>query len=80
MNQVSKRPGAEPAYVVEFGGASHGFLEGRADLGGPLNASRTIAYRLNAVTRRQEDFVDFIEKRRVYVSPALRINVGRARR
>lgn len=71
VNLVSKRPRPETFADVQFTAGSYGFLEPAVDLGAALNDEKSVYMRLNALYRDQDSFVDYANKQRFYVAPAL---------
>lgn len=51
INKVSKRPRDKAHYQVELQGGSYDRLQGAFDIGGPIDASGTLLYRLIGVAR-----------------------------
>jgi iron complex outermembrane receptor protein len=76
VNLVSKRPRPETFADTYFTIGSYSFYEPAVDIGAPLNNSKTVYARLNALYRDQESFVDFVHKRRAFVAPALTWEIG----
>ena len=74
VNQVSKRPGATPTLDIEAMGGSFGTWQGAIDLGGPLNSEGSVAGRLVGLYRDLGDSIDFNDKKRLYVSPSLKLS------
>ncbi|WP_298207922.1 TonB-dependent siderophore receptor [Acidovorax sp.] len=58
VNYVSKRPQADPLRTVKMGAGSYGWRSAEFDLTGPLNADRTLRYRLDGGASRGGSFVD----------------------
>lgn len=71
VNLVSKKPLPETFAEVQFTAGSYGFLEPAVDLGATLNDDKSVYLRLNALYRDQDSFVDYANKRRIYIAPAL---------
>jgi iron complex outermembrane receptor protein len=71
INYVSKRPLAKPFHEVEFGVGSHNQIEGRFDLSGPLDKEGKWLYRLTGLSNGGGTQVDFADKNRVFIAPAL---------
>lgn len=71
VNTITKKPLPEHRYEVGFTGGSFGQLRPTVDLTGPLNASRTVLYRLNAAYDRGNSYRDLIEHENSFVAPAL---------
>lgn len=76
VNIVSKRPKRDPFADVQLTLGSNGFYEPALDVGGSLNEKGTVYARLTALYRDQDSFVDFANKQRTYVAPALTWEVG----
>ena len=76
VNLVSKRPRFEPHYDLGLTVGSYDFYEGTFDLGGPLNADKTIAVRAVGLYLDRNDFVDFVDKQRAYFAPSLTFKLG----
>jgi len=71
INSVTKRPQTEPYHEVsaEIGNDNRRQLS--ADLTGPLDAEGVWSYRLTALARKSDTFIDYGRNDRVYVAPAL---------
>ena len=76
VNLVSKRPRFEPHYDLGLTIGSYDFYEGTFDLGGAVNADKTIAVRATGLYLDRNDFVDFVEKQRAYFAPAVTFKLG----
>lgn len=76
VNLVSKRPGTTPVFDLDVMGGSFGTWEGAIDVGGALNADGSVTARLNGVYRELGDSIDYNDKQRIYVSPALGLKSG----
>ncbi len=70
-NTITKKPLSEHRYEVGFTGGGFGQLRPTVDLTGPLNASRTVLFRVNAAYDRGNSYRDLIEHENSFVSPAL---------
>ncbi|KAF1051238.1 MAG: Ferrichrome outer membrane transporter/phage receptor [Stenotrophomonas maltophilia] len=70
-NQVSKRPTSEPLHEVFAGVGSHGRVESGFDLGGALNDSGTLSYRLTGVGSKNDTQVDHARQEHFYIAPAI---------
>lgn len=72
INLVTKKPLSEPFYSAELQVGSFGFFRPTIDLSGPLNASETWLYRLNAAYETEGGFRDFDQNvDRVFIAPVL---------
>lgn len=71
VNQVSRRPGADPRYYAEVGAGSFGSAHAAVDLNTPLSSDGRIAARLVGLYRHLGDSVDFNDRARLYLSPSV---------
>lgn len=71
VNTITKKPLTEHRYEFGFTGGGFGQLRPTVDLTGPLNASRTVLYRVNAAHDRGNSYRDLIEHENSFVAPAL---------
>ena len=71
VNTITKKPLAEHRYEIGFTAGGFGQLRPTVDLGGPLNASRTVLFRLNAAYDRGNSYRDLVEHENSFVAPAL---------
>ncbi|MEH2182394.1 TonB-dependent receptor plug domain-containing protein [Nostoc sp.] len=71
VNIVMKQPLREPYYFLEGSAGSFNFYRGAIDLSGPVNADKTVLYRLGVAARTTESFGDFYEQQRYNVAPSL---------
>jgi iron complex outermembrane recepter protein len=77
INLVSEQPLAEPYFAAELDVGSYTFLRPSIDLSGPLNADRTVLYRLNAEYTYEDGFRDFEQDvSRIFLSPVIRWQIG----
>src|SRR5260370_13601179 len=67
----SKAPQADAFAQVQFPGGSYGFYEPAIDAGTSLNRSHTLYARINLLYRPAGSFVNYVNRHRVYVAPAL---------
>ncbi|OMG78349.1 hypothetical protein BIZ92_32855 [Achromobacter xylosoxidans] len=71
INLISKRPTADPLHEI---GVTYGRYNRRqltTDHSGALNDSGTLLYRLTALGRKSNTFVDYGKDDRVFIAPAL---------
>ncbi|WP_107666508.1 TonB-dependent siderophore receptor [Cyanothece sp. BG0011] len=72
INIVTKQPQEEPFYEVQFQAGNRGFLSPSIDLNSPLNADKTLLYRINFSYRNEESFRDFdTYMERKFIAPSL---------
>ncbi|MBF2048457.1 MAG: TonB-dependent receptor [Elainella sp. C42_A2020_010] len=77
INIITEQPLEEPFYSVELQAGSFGFVRPTVDLSGPLNADRTLLYRLNLAYERGDGFRDFDQGiERIFVAPVLLWRIG----
>jgi iron complex outermembrane recepter protein len=70
VNLVSKQPLSKPFYEGQFQAGSYGFINPQIDFSGPLTADQRLRYRLNALYRREDGFLDDNrENRRLFIAP-----------
>lgn len=71
INQVSKRPTAEPLNEVNLSAASHGRYQAGFDIGRPLNSDGSLLFRINGTVRDAKTQTDHAIDDRSYIAPAL---------
>ncbi|EAZ90635.1 TonB-dependent receptor [Crocosphaera chwakensis] len=72
INIVTKQPQEEAFYEVQFQAGNRGFLSPTIDLNSPLNADKTLLYRINFSYRNEESFRDFdTYMERKFIAPSL---------
>jgi iron complex outermembrane recepter protein len=71
INFISKKPQRDPRYTLEATLGNFDLYSGRADLTGPLNADKTLLYRLNVSAQESNTYVDFVDNDRYSVAPTL---------
>ncbi|MEH2290620.1 TonB-dependent siderophore receptor [Nostoc sp.] len=71
VNIVTKQPLREPYYFIEGSAGSYNSYRGAIDLSGPINADKTVLYRLGVAARTTESFIDFYQHQFYNVSPSL---------
>ncbi|MEH2286527.1 TonB-dependent siderophore receptor [Nostoc sp.] len=77
LNIVTKQPLAEPFYAVEGTIGNFDFYRPTFDISGPLNADKTIRYRLNAAYQNSGSFVDFVKTEQAFVAPVISFELGK---
>lgn len=76
VNLVTKLPTAQPFYEVEGTIGNFNFYRPSVDISGPLNAERTIGYRLNLLYQNSDTFVDFVDIERFFAAPVFSFQLG----
>ncbi|MEI1374009.1 TonB-dependent siderophore receptor [Nostoc sp. UHCC 0926] len=71
INLVTKQPLSEPYYAADFTAGSYGFYRPTFDISGPLNADKTLLYRLNVAYQNSGSFRDFVDTERIFIAPSL---------
>jgi iron complex outermembrane receptor protein len=71
INYITKQPLSQPFYELQGSVGNYDTYRGAIDLTGPLNASKTVLYRLNLAAQTNESFLDFLETQRFVVAPKL---------
>ena len=71
VNYVTKKPLAEPFYLLEASIGNYDLYGGAVDLTGSLNEEKTVLYRLNGFAETNESFLDFYDRQRYQIAPAL---------
>lgn len=71
VNLVSKRPREDRFTDIGIATGSYGLVETTIDSNSALSPSGNLLGRLNLVYRDSDDFVNFSDKNRIYVAPAL---------
>ncbi|MDF5721949.1 MAG: TonB-dependent siderophore receptor [Rhizonema sp. PD37] len=77
INRVTKQPLSQPYYFGQVRVGSEKTVEPSIDFSGPLNQDRTLLYRLNADYLSADSFVDFVNRQRYFVAPALTWLIGK---
>lgn len=72
INTVSKRPTVEPLRELNVEAGSFRRRQVSADFGGALDQDGTWSYRLTALRRDSDTFVDHVPDDRTYVAPAIK--------
>lgn len=76
INVVTKQPLTKPYYAADFTIGNYDFYRPTLDISGPLNADKTILYRLNTAYQSSGSFVDFVELERFLLSPTISFQLG----
>jgi iron complex outermembrane receptor protein len=71
INFITKQPLLEPYYNFDFIAGSYNFYRPTIDISGPLNDSKTLAYRLNIAYENAESFRDLVRTERILIAPTL---------
>ena len=76
INLVTKQPLSEPYYAADFTAGSYSFYRPTFDISGPLNADKTLLYRLNVAYQNSGSFRDFVDTERIFIAPSLTWKIG----
>ena len=71
VNYITKKPLAEPFYSLEASIGNYDLYGGAVDLTSSLNEEKTVLYRLNGFAETNESFLDFYDRQRYQIAPAL---------
>lgn len=71
VNMVTKKPLATERKEVGLSAGSFSTFRGTMDFTGPLNASKTLLYRVNGAYQQARSFRDMVGNKSVLVSPSL---------
>ncbi|WP_252349956.1 TonB-dependent siderophore receptor [Gluconobacter cerinus] len=71
INAVSKRPRLNQQNQVTFQTGSYSRVQGAADVGGALNASKTLLWRFNGLIRKSDTYAKNIKNNEIYVAPSV---------
>ncbi|NMF64795.1 TonB-dependent siderophore receptor [Brasilonema octagenarum] len=77
LNITTKQPLSTPYYAVDATIGSFDFYRPTLDISGPLNADKTIRYRLNAAYESSGSYVDFVESDQIFVAPVISFELGK---
>ncbi|WP_079225308.1 TonB-dependent siderophore receptor [Stenotrophomonas maltophilia] len=71
VNFVSKRPSANPLQDVELQVGNYGLKQAAFDIGGALNDSGSVLYRLVGLARNSDNVIDQVHDDRYYLAPSI---------
>lgn len=71
LNFSTKKPLSSFYTAVDLKIGQWGLIRPAIDLSGPLNASKTLRYRLNTSYQREKSFRDYVESERFFLAPTL---------
>ncbi|MEH2245275.1 MAG: TonB-dependent siderophore receptor [Nostoc sp.] len=77
INVVTKKPLSQPYYALEVRRGAYELFEPSLDLSGPVTKDGSLSYRLNTSYRTAEDFTDFYNEKRFFVSPVVNWRIGK---
>src|SRR5450830_636094 len=71
VNMVSKRPTTDTVREVELQYGSHNRKQLALDLGGKLDETGELSYRLVGLTRRSDTAYDYVNEEKTYIAPSI---------
>ena len=77
INIVTKKPLSQPYYALEVRRGGYELFQPSLDLSSPLTKDGSLSYRLNTSYRTAQDFTDFSNEKRFYVSPVINWRIGK---
>jgi iron complex outermembrane receptor protein len=76
INQITKAPLRNPYYSGEMIIGGYGLYRPTMDIGGPLNESKTLTYRFNAMYESAESYRDGVKTERFFLTPTFGWDLG----
>lgn len=76
INQITKAPLKERYYSTEMIIGSYGLYRPQFDIGGPLNASKTLTYRFNGMYESAGSYRDGVYTNRIFLAPTIGWEAG----
>ncbi|NJN88869.1 MAG: TonB-dependent receptor plug domain-containing protein [Leptolyngbyaceae cyanobacterium SL_7_1] len=80
VNIVTKRPLADPQYILEGTVGNFGTFAGSVDFTGSLNESESLLYRFIAGASTTDTFIDFFDRQNYLIAPSLTWQISPATR
>ena len=77
LNLVTKKPGFQTGGEISFRIGSNQFYKPFFDIYGPVNESKSLAYRFNATYENGKSFRDEVKAVRIYVNPSFLLKAGK---
>lgn len=77
LNLVTKKPVFEKGGEITMRFGSYDFYKPSIDIYGPLNNSKTIAYRINTSYEKSRSFRDGVSAERFYINPSFIFKLGK---
>ena len=71
INMISKRPQDTPHYSVEGSIGNFNRYEGAFDIGGPVDKSGELLYRIVGLGRKSDTEVNFVQDNKIFIAPSL---------
>ncbi|MGC4098064.1 MAG: TonB-dependent receptor [Nitrospira sp.] len=76
INQITKAPLKDPYYSAEMIIGNFGLYRPQFDIGGPLNASKTLTFRFNGMYETAESYRDNLTSTRTFLAPTIGWEIG----
>ncbi|MEH2259496.1 TonB-dependent siderophore receptor [Nostoc sp.] len=76
INTVTKQPLSEPYYKLGFEAGSYGYYQPSIDFSGPLNADKTLLYRLIAGYEGSNNIQEFVNTNLTTIAPSITWKLG----
>lgn len=76
INQITKPPLRDPYYSAEMLIGNYALYRPQFDIGGPLNASKTLTFRFNGMFESAGSFRDGVESTRTFLAPTIGWEIG----
>lgn len=76
INQITKPPLKNPYYSAEMLIGSYNLYRPQFDLGGPLNASKTLTFRFNGMFESANSYREGVESTRTFLAPTIGWEIG----
>lgn len=76
INQITKAPLRNPYYSAEMIIGNYGLYRPQFDIGGPLNASKTLTFRFNGMFESAGSYRDGVESTRTVIAPTIGWEIG----
>lgn len=71
VNTVTKKPLNDHRYELGLTGGGFGFVRPTIDLTGPLNANKSLLYRVNFAYDKGDSYRDLVNNENIFLAPAL---------
>ncbi|MDF0668408.1 MAG: TonB-dependent receptor [Nitrospira sp.] len=76
INQITKAPLKNPYYSAEMLIGSYNLYRPQFDIGGPLNASKTLTFRFNGMFESSGSYREGVESTRTFLAPTIGWEIG----
>ncbi len=76
INQITKAPLKNAYYSGEMIGGSYELYRPTVEIGGPMNQSKTLAYRFNGLFESAESYREGVSSKRAFLAPTFGWDIG----